>query len=52
MAKQIKKKKVEKGQIFEVKHPFSTTKKEYKVGDTIELTTQEQIDYLKSINKI
>lgn len=47
-----KKKKVEKGMVFKVKEPFKTTKREYKVGDTIELTTQEQIDYLKSINKI
>lgn len=47
-----KKKVVNKENIFVVKHPFKTTKREYKVGDTIELTTQNQIDYLKSINKI
>jgi hypothetical protein len=52
MAKAVKKNKVAKGHIFIVKHPFKTTKREYKIGDEIELTTQSQIDYLKSINKI
>lgn len=52
MAKPIKKTKVEKGQIFEIKNPFQTTKREYKVGDKIELFSQGEIDYLKSINKI
>lgn len=52
MAKAVKKKNVAKGQIFEVKNPFQTTKREYKVGDKIELFSQGEIDYLKSINKI
>ena len=52
MEKAIKKKSVEKGQIFEVKNSFQTTKREYKVGDKIELFSQGEIDYLKSINKI
>jgi hypothetical protein len=52
MAKAVKKKNVVNGQIFEVKNPFQTTKREYKVGDKIELFSQGEIDYLKSINKI
>ena len=52
MAKAIKKNKMEKGQLFDVKSPFKTTKREYKVGDKIELFSQGEIDYLKSINKI
>lgn len=52
MAKSVKKTKVEKGMVFEVKESFTTTKREYKVGDKIELFSQGEIDYLKSINKI
>jgi len=52
MAKAVKKKKVEKGQIFVIKSAFKTTKREYKVGDTIECFSQKEIDYLKSTNKI
>jgi hypothetical protein len=55
MAKAVKKskKQVEESQnLYEVKESFLTSKREYKKGDMIELTTQGQVDYLRSINKI
>ena len=51
MAKKVKKVKVN-GEIHIVKNAFTTTKKEYKVGDTIELTSKDQVSYLQRINKI
>lgn len=52
MAKAVKKQKVVKGEVFIIKNSFNTTKKEYKVGDSIELFSEKEISYLKSINKI
>jgi hypothetical protein len=52
MAKAVKKKKVEKAQTFTIKSAFETTKREYKVGDTIDCFSQGEIDYLKSKNII
>lgn len=52
MAKKVKKTSSVNPNLYEVKENFSTSKKEYKKGDMIELTTQGQVDYLKSINKI
>lgn len=37
---------------FEVKSYFKTTKKEYKKGDKISLSSEKQIKYLQSINVI
>lgn len=49
-----KKKEVETSKKFEgvVKNIFRTSKKEYKVGDTYVASSQESLDYLKSINKV
>jgi hypothetical protein len=49
MAKSVKKKKEND---YVILNPFSTSKKEYKIGDVINLTCEKQIAYLKSINKI
>jgi hypothetical protein len=45
-------KEEKKGNDFTVKSPFKTTKKEYKVGDVISLSSEKQIQYLQSINVI
>lgn len=47
-----KRKKAVVKEKFTVKVGFKTTKKEYKVGETIELSTEKQIQYLQSINVI